>query len=190
MSALLLHITDLHVSSGTDPVLSRAASIARCLNNRLPGASAIFLVVTGDIAMSGKKTEYDYARIFLNMISTEIKAQKDIPIEFLIVPGNHDCNFQGAQVVRASILKDVLTHVGEMPVEIVDALSAVQNEFFDFRNSLISHDSLVQDDRLWTIQEFTVEGKRIWFDSLNASWMSTMHEKPGVVVYPYEAYTI
>jgi hypothetical protein len=145
-------------------------------------------VLTGDIAMSGKKSEYDCAKTFLKSIAAEIRNQKDVPVEFLIVPGNHDCNFEDSNFVRAAILKDVLTHVGNMPAEIIDALSQVQNEFFDFRNSLISHSSLVMDERLWTVQEFTVEGKQIWFDSLNASWMSTIHEKPGVVVYPYEAY--
>lgn len=189
MSALILHLTDLHVSSATDSILSRGASIARCLNNRLPDASVVFLVLTGDIAMSGKKAEYEYARTFLKTILAEIRSQKDVPVEFLIVPGNHDCNFEGGQVLRTSLLKDVLTHVGAMPDEMIDALSAVQDEFFNFRNSLITQNSLVLDERLWTIQEFNVEGKRIWFDSLNAAWMSTKHEKPGVVVYPYESYT-
>jgi hypothetical protein len=189
VSVLLLHLTDLHIIGTTDPILTRAASIARCLNSRLPDALGVFIVLTGDIAMSGKKTEYDAAKAFLNNIVFEIKAQKDIFVEFLIVPGNHDCDFSGGQVVRNSILKDVLNHTGKMPAELVDALSGVQKDFFDFRNSLINPDSLVLDDRLWTIQEFHIEGKTIWFDSLNASWMSSIQEKPGTVLFPYEGYT-
>lgn len=188
MSALILHITDIHISDAANPILSRANLIARCLNSNLPSATIVFFVITGDIAMSGKKEEYDLAEIFFRELVDEVKSQKDVPIEFLIVPGNHDCNFSKGQVVRNAILKDVPTYAAEVPVEIINAVSFVQDEFFSFRENLINNETLIFDDRLWSIQEFKVEGKSIWFDSLNASWMSSLQEKPGVVIYPFEKY--
>ena len=190
MSALILHLTDIHIANEKDFILERHEEIASCLNAHLPTASIIFIAVTGDIAMSGKKTEYDLAHKFLSKICSYINKQRnDIPIEFIIVPGNHDCDFSGNQIIRNLIVKDVLNHVGSIPEEIIEGASAPQKEFFIFRNNLINLDSLAQDEKLWTVQEFEVEGKRIWFDSLNASWMSTIHEKPGVVIFPFESYT-
>jgi hypothetical protein len=188
MSALILHLTDLHIGATQNVVVNRAEAIARSLNGSLSGTSAVFIAVSGDIAQSGQKEQYEIARSLLRTIALEIKKEKDVPVEFVFVPGNHDCDFTGSQVVRNSVLKDIVSHGGSVPMELVDELSKVQNRYFEFRNELINYDAVLHDDRLWTVQEFVVEGKRIWFDSLNASGMSTIHEKPGAVFFPFEGY--
>lgn len=189
MSVLILHLSDLHVEGDLDPVVPRAKAIADVLNPYLPATSVVFIVVSGDIAQAGLKVQYDVATRLLKRIATEIRTQKDLPVEFVTVPGNHDCDFSADQAVRNAILKDLCNYVGRMPTGLINGATTVQENYFNFRNHLISQGSLVHDDRLWSIQEFVVEGKSIWFDSLNASWMSTEKEKPGVVFFPFESYT-
>jgi 3',5'-cyclic AMP phosphodiesterase CpdA len=45
-----------------------------------------FVAVTGDIAFSGKKNEYDKALEFFNSLKAVLPGKA----EFLVVPGNHD----------------------------------------------------------------------------------------------------
>jgi predicted MPP superfamily phosphohydrolase len=188
MSALILHLSDLHMEDEADPVALRSKAIAGVLNPYLPAAYAVFIAVSGDIGQSGRKEEYEVAARLLKKIKAEIKNEKDIPVEFVMVPGNHDCDFSEDQAVRNAILKDLSTHVGNMPSSLIELATEVQRNYFNFRQDLISHSSLLHDDPLWTVQEFVVEGKTIWFDSLNAAWMSTKIEKPGAVFFPFEAY--
>lgn len=188
MSILILHLTDLHIETENDAIISRCDAIANTLNHSLTSCTALFITVSGDIAQAGLKDQYEVAAKFLNNIKAKIKKEKDIPIEFILVPGNHDCDFSNDQLVRNIVLKDIGNHAGKMPVELINALTDVQSEYFNFRDKLINRNSLVQEDKLWTVQEFSVEGTRIWFDSLNASWMSTIHEKPGTVFFPFESY--
>ena len=54
MSVLILHLSDLHMESDTDPLVRHSQLIASALNSRLSQASAIYIVVSGDIAESGQ----------------------------------------------------------------------------------------------------------------------------------------
>lgn len=190
MSVLILHLSDMHIEADTDPIIQRFKAISSVLNSRLFSASAVYIVVSGDIAQDGLKAQYDIALRFFNAVAKEIKSQKNgLSVEFVITPGNHDCDFTTDQSVRNSILKDIPNHVGSMPSSLIDVTTNVQENYFNFRNSLVSQNTIIQNDRLWSVQEFSAEGKSIWFDSLNASWMSSKSEKPGVVFFPFESYS-
>ena len=58
---LLIQISDIHFFEPTDAVLKRSAEIAAAVQPLLPLATRVVLIVTGDIAQSGKSTEYDLA---------------------------------------------------------------------------------------------------------------------------------
>lgn len=84
-----LHISDLHFKSGENydqDVVTRAFinSLPNLLSRYGP-IDAIF--VTGDVAYSGKKDEYDIADVFFQRIIETTGVSRE---NIFIVPGNHD----------------------------------------------------------------------------------------------------
>lgn len=61
MTAVILHLSDIHIKSSHDPILKRANNIAVCTFSSLPSASSVFIVVSGDIAFSGRADQYALA---------------------------------------------------------------------------------------------------------------------------------
>jgi len=88
----ILHLSDIHFRKGKnedDPVFREdvqekmlKAIEAHVAEHDPPD----FVAITGDIAFSGKKAEYDLALGFIN----ELKAKLPNETSFLVVPGNHD----------------------------------------------------------------------------------------------------
>jgi hypothetical protein len=188
MTALVLHLSDIHVQSVNDPILARHKLIANVLNPHLPSASAVFIVASGDIAQSGQEEEYTGALRFFERLRTDILSEKNLPVEFVIAPGNHDCDFSGEQTVRNLVLKEIPSQFREMPDPLIKASTDVQKNFFEFRKKLISSEPLFYEDALWSIQEFKVEGKVLWFDCVNTAWMSSKTEKQGALIFPLATY--
>ncbi len=85
-----LHISDFHFRADVDTFSQEQAcqalleSVKQVVGN---GQRLTFAVVTGDIAFSGQRSEYEEARTFL----AELAATADIGASaFYFVPGNHD----------------------------------------------------------------------------------------------------
>lgn len=188
LTAILLHLSDIHIKGEKDPILSHANDIAICTYSVLPDASAMFILISGDIAYSGKPSEYEIAKVFLNNIKSAIKQEKDIPINFIIAAGNHDCDFALDSSMRQMAIKSLINDELSIDESVINQCTLVQESFFNFRNELISVIS-IPDDKLWFTQNFDIEGKIIIFDSLNLSWVSRMQETQGAIVFPHERYT-
>ncbi|WP_461788244.1 metallophosphoesterase family protein [Pedobacter sp.] len=97
-------------------------SFAQCVKNEFPKAN-FKLLITGDIADSGDKTEYEYALKFINKILTDLHI--DIA-DLLILPGDHD-------VHRLSLN----TFLNDTPTKDVHLLNDVKfKNFSDFYEKL------------------------------------------------------
>lgn len=93
----LLHLSDIHFRDQTqwdaDPVLR---ALTRHLEHEVhdQGLAPDLVVITGDLAFSGKETEYDLARAWLgNHLWPLLHDPDGDPLErdrLLLVPGNHD----------------------------------------------------------------------------------------------------
>ena len=148
MPALILHLSDLHIRGEQDSILQKRRHISSTLNASLPNTSAVVIAVSGDISQSGQVEEYDVAHRFLTNLVEDIKNEKDIPIEVVLTPGNHDCDLSGNLAVRTAVLKDVKNHIGNMPSQLIEETTRVQSNFLDFKRKLISANSLILDDPL------------------------------------------
>lgn len=61
----VLHISDIHIKNSTDKVLEVGSSIAKACYATAHQSDAFAIIITGDIAFSCKKEEYDLAEVFL-----------------------------------------------------------------------------------------------------------------------------
>lgn len=189
MTALVLHLSDIHIKTSTDPILQRGKDIAASTFSSLPSASHVFIVVSGDIAYSGVKDEYNLAADFFTIIRDEIRNETECPIDFLLVPGNHDCDFEknsGARNLLVTSLEG--QEIPEVDDSIINTCTSIQNDFFDFRTG-IENQPCTTDDRLWRASRFEVEGKILAFDCLNVSWVSKIKEDPGRLYFPVSRYS-
>jgi predicted phosphodiesterase len=85
-----LHLSDFHFRASGDPLSQTVAidalirDVTRHRNSRVEPS---FVVVTGDIAFSGRAEEYEAARPYFDRLSA---AAQVAPLAFYFVPGNHD----------------------------------------------------------------------------------------------------
>lgn len=188
MSIAILHLSDIHFSEKQNPILDHPRSVSSTLFSYLPQVSAAMIVITGDIAQSGKTNEYEHAKNFIKKLIENIKNEKDLPVYVILAPGNHDCDFEGDQEARIAVIGNVANKAGAIPPSYIEAGVAVQKNFFKFRAELEDPSIIVYSDQLWTSYAIEVDGKKIFFDTLNASWMSTRTEQQGGLLFPYERY--
>lgn len=189
MTAVLLHLSDIHIKTPMDPILHRGRDIGKCVYPFLPEASHVFIVVSGDMAFSGHADQYELAGRFFNEISATIEEETQVPITFVVCPGNHDCNFDldtGARKMLVKAMEDSTSvNVDE---SIIGTCTSIQAPFFGFRDSLENNPD-VADDKLWRTSLYTVEGKTIAFECLNVSWVSKLREEPGRLYFPVDRYS-
>ncbi|MFC0350402.1 metallophosphoesterase [Undibacterium danionis] len=191
MKIVLLHLSDLHIHNQNTTILSRVEKICATLNDLLPNTAGVFIAVTGDIAYSGSAEEYRHAKIFFNSLIACIrsKTSADFLIYPIFVPGNHDGEFKNPNGARSTLVQSIQN--GHSAIQIDDSIiqicTAPQKNFFEFENEFESG-HLTSSDQLWKQHDVTLAGKTISFSAINASWLSTVPENQGKLVFPISNY--
>lgn len=189
MTAVILHLSDIHIRTPRDPILKRGSSIAAATFASLPAASHVFIVCTGDVAYSGDVEQYSLAKEFFYSIEGCIRNETDCPIDFIFVPGNHDCSFDKDNSARKILVGNMeKSDVPEVDESVIDICTSIQSDFFSFRDSIEKNKSVV-DDKLWRESSYEVEGKIISFECFNISWVSKIREDIGRLYFPVERYS-
>lgn len=188
MKILFLHLSDIHLASGQEEVLNRVDGIAATTYQHLPDIEAIFLIVSGDIAWSGKAEEYSYAERLLCGITRKIESEDSSKrVHIVLCPGNHDCDFSKHDDTRDAVLAKIRGLDGKQPSQsLVDTSTSIQSAYFDFRNKVSLLDWKAED-QLSCSAVVEVGKHRIGLRCLNVAWMSELREKQGTLVYPAEA---
>ncbi len=189
MNVLILHLSDIHIRDASDPILKRATQITECLYSRLPDASAVLVLVTGDVAFSGTEAQYELAGQFFQEIESDIRAERDVPVHFVICPGNHDCDFTSDTGTRALVLEALGSHGGKAVDEsIVSTLTSVQHAYFGLEERMREPGRDVAGDALWRVHRFSFGGRSVVVDAVNVAWCSRKHEQIGSLIFPFERY--
>lgn len=184
MKLAILHLSDIHLRSSSDPVLQRVKDIASSTFPTARSADACLILVTGDIAFSGSSDQYELAKSFLTEIRDAILTEGCPLVDVFMVPGNHDCNLLPENTARTIVIERVVNDndFAEDPHCISLCVSA-QTDYFKFRAS-VTKEVPVRDAQLWTDYELAIAGKVVRISAINASWMSRLPETPGNLVFP------
>ena len=94
MKLTILHLSDIHIHNSSDPILEQAHTIASACFTQARESDACLIIVTGDIAYSGEKQQYDEADLFFNLIKEELQKEGCSFVDIITVPGNHDCSLR------------------------------------------------------------------------------------------------
>ncbi|KXS30988.1 MAG: putative phosphohydrolase [Candidatus Gallionella acididurans] len=189
MNLLILHLSDIHIRTKDDDILKRGNAIGRAVFKDLSMADGVVVLVTGDIAYSGKRTEYELAKKLFDDVVKCIKSEKDVPVHVLMCPGNHDCDFEaGTPDVRDILVETIRkTRPDEIKDTIISECTSIQNEFSAFRNSF-NLTPPCYEHPLWQTHKIIIKDRTVLFHLLNVAWMSKMKEDPSAIVFPIKRF--
>lgn len=180
----LLHLTDIHFTKNTD-LGSKTEKLAKVLINEFHNVDKIYLLISGDIAFSGKKEEYLKAKTFLSGIKLIVNnTYKNMEWLYILIPGNHDCDFSMGNDLRSLILKNMNYETIGKDNSIIDLSISVQKEFWTFYSS---YHQLPSDKLFYQITD-KIQDKTIGFTCINTAWMSNLHEEVGGIFFPVKRY--
>ena len=176
----IFHLTDMHFLENTK-MPNKIISISKVIVNEFRDIKIAFLVISGDIANTGKEVEYASAKSFINLtISFIKKSNKDISIKVILVPGNHDCNFSLEKDIRKILLGNVEYKTIGTDNSILEHALMIQEDFWKFYSDY----NQIPEDKVYYKVSDTIENKKISFHCFNTAWMSQLKEKPGSLFMP------
>lgn len=188
MKLTILHLSDMHISSSSDLVFSRAKEIPSASYSAVRESDGCFVVVTGDVAWSGKELEYETAERFLTGIKSTIQAEGCPLVDIFVAPGNHDCSLVPENLARKIVVEQIVEDPSTAADEnVIQICTEPQSAFFAFQKR-ITHVSPKYMHRLWVEYEIVVGGTLVRIPAINAAWMSRIPEQPGQLVYPVELF--
>jgi hypothetical protein len=89
----LLHLSDLHLSADSDPIVLIQPLLDDIKSKRVNGLGVEkldYMVISGDLTNRGSDEEFAKAHVFISKILEEFQLSSD---RCIIVPGNHDVNW-------------------------------------------------------------------------------------------------
>jgi hypothetical protein len=172
----IAHLSDIHITDSLDPILARAQQIASAIGSQIGECKVVALVVSGDVAYSGKHDQYQLAIPFFREIRDRLSNDFGLRVEFIICPGNHDCDFSIDQEFRELALARMAT--GNMPSDrAIEECTSVQLAFFQFVEELCGIQFSSLAERLRYQIRLEIDGKSVFFDCVNLSWVSRLKEE-------------
>lgn len=185
MKMNLVHLTDIHIKKADDPILRHSVDVAKAIASVSKGTDSIVILISGDVAFSGQKTQYDLAAGFFTEISERVLDETGATVEFLVCPGNHDSDFSEKDTLREIILKSLAIGDASLDDEQVqETLTKNQSAFFEFKATLEGGTEAA--DRIWHRTYKELCGKLVRFDLINVASCSSIQEKPGSLSFPVE----
>ena len=171
-----LHISDLHLRVGHEwsQNLVLEEMCRNIVQKRDSGLTADFILLTGDIAFSGKAEEYDLAKGFFDQLQSSSGVPQN---RMFCVPGNHDIDrskqtnaFNGARHTLRS-RSDVDNLLGDR--DELGVLLQRQEHYRNFQESYFSNQSRTwTSDGLAYVSHITVDGVVLAIVGLNSAWLA------------------
>lgn len=171
-----LHISDFHLREGQEwsqDVVLRAMC-QHIEQQQEAGHGADFVLVTGDIAFSGKAEEYALAERFFN----QLVSASGVPLERIFcVPGNHDIDrtrqtlcFKGARTeLQNSNQVDNLLAGGED----LKTLQIRQSNYRRFQENVFAQqDRTLTQDGLAYVSRIVIDDIRLAIVGLDSAWLA------------------
>lgn len=190
MSILLVHLTDWHVVDRNDAILTRAGQLRGVIAAELDeGVDAVHIVVGGDATQSGTAEQFELAEKFLLELRQPFeRGERAIPVEVLVIPGNHDCDLQGDLAMRdvaISSLKNS-TSEGQPPAgSIASVVLGPLSAYSQFASRVAPDAAIVASEPFYRCVQRRYGTGSIAYHLFNTAWMSRREELPGSLLFPW-----
>lgn len=174
MKILVLHLSDIHFEKRSDYSNKNLAGIINALKT-IDDFSSVIVVISGDVAFGGKRKQYEVAYYFLANLKNRIREKFDIrSVEFIIVPGNHDVDYDKGMLAHAD-LEDIFKK-NIQDLKLADE-SRKMNAFYNHANGLqCFHDK----KRFVCIRDVVIGESILHFNLINTAAFSSLEEDQGL----------
>lgn len=174
---LFVILSDIHIkTSNKEDVLHKFDIFIKTLNaiRKLGDHHKIVILVSGDLAFSGKAEEYDY----LESVFEELATNYDL----IMCPGNHDHDFSS---YTSSMTRN---HMLRMDVELqdeesIDIIKKGMVNFFDFKGKFQTFKPK-NVTPLSECYDIPTQQTNITVATFNSAWCSMLHERGGDIKFP------
>ncbi len=189
MRVQIVHLSDIHFRKAGNPVVQVLDQLVQAVNSADPSASLILVVVSGDIAQSGQPAEYRVALQFFGDFNQRLKALRpDARIEYVCVPGNHDCVLpESGTKLRETLVQGVIPSMQDRKQDkaLLAQLTKAQAPYSKFRKQLGKAGP-------WNgiCQTVTIDhaGKKIQLNLYNTALLSQRDERQGLLHLPVRTF--
>ena len=161
-------------------IAGRGKLIAASIDQHCRSVKKIVLAITGDIAFSGKREEYDVAGEFLNDIRAELE-ERNHEVRFFAVPGNHDCNFDDVEEKEWEQRVDDILERGVITQEDKEYVIKPQKSFMDFQKDICTLQKTNNATLFW--MSINDHNHSILFRGYNTALLSRKHEQQGKLMF-------
>jgi len=189
LKLLMIHLSDIHIKREDNFITEKLESLISAVQNECLEHDKIFILLTGDIAYSGKLEEYIIADELLNNLIKKISDYSKKKVNILLIPGNHDCNHDSASSVRNVLIDSILKKDTEIDDEIIKKCCQVQNEWQDLYKSHCNKENILSENPLLNIYEYHYDDYKLIFYAYNTAWLSLKNENYGEVYYPFDYFS-
>ena len=180
-----LHISDFHFRASGDGFSQEVScdALVRDIPSRLSDEFPLqFIVVTGDIAFSGKANEYELASTFFASLLDKIGLDAG---RLFVVPGNHDVD-RSSQTYMYDGVRSRLASQWD-----IDEFLGLESErsqllerqaaFREFRKGLLVDvdDTGEPNEGLAQVRHIDLNGFRVCVLELNSAWLSGDKDRQG-----------
>lgn len=182
MTFAVVHLTDFHIRSNTDPILARTPLLVRAIASRTQTCSGILLAVSGDLSYSGVEDELLDAFSLVQNLQQLLTDATGADVYISAIPGNHDCDFSDPTTIRQTLLNAVDGSEEALQDDVLVAITQPLASFFEQRDAWCP--PTVVDSPIAWHYNFGVRDKSILVMCLNTAWCSSRNEIQGSLFVP------
>jgi len=178
----IAHLSDLHLvaDAGKNPLVERVEKLAACCCQLPEKTEHLLLILTGDIAFSGRPEEYEIARTFLSRLRAFISRERPrLACDTILLPGNHDCDFDRENGIRRALVENP---PADPDVSVLGALTEVQSAFRELAAQVEPNPTA--DSRVYQRFELGASPSPVQILAMNTAWLSQKHERQGTLRFP------
>lgn len=174
---LFVNLSDIHVKiSNFQNIKLKLDSFLAMLSgiNKLGSYEKIIILVSGDIAFSGAKEEYDLIESYFEELATSY--------DLIMCPGNHDHNFSTyeSNTARNQMLK---LEPEQQESETINIATRGMINYYDFEKKFTTFRP-ISTTPLSKYFNITSIDSTVSITCLNTAWCSQIHEKGGDITFP------
>lgn len=188
MKVALLQLSDIHIQSDEDFIIKHQEPFYRSCKALINECTKLIVIISGDIAFKGSKEEYDLAYNWLKKCEESWRDEATFlnSVEYIAVPGNHDCDFSRQDEVREIVISKLSQQDNVGSGNAISTCLSVQENFWSFYNRL--RGDKLNADISWVHEVPLKQDFSIIFNCYNSAFLSQLKEQPGGLIIPQDKF--
>lgn len=178
MKIVLLHLSDLHFKSKGNFRALHLRAIVSAMQQSIQDVEHVIVVVTGDLTFAGKSSHARQVSTFLDALRKEIIRRFKIKdVQFAIVPGNHDNDYDVNNLKRSEL--EAIEKDGNYDTYIRQEIKK-QSQFYNIGKEFDCFPKV----ELLHKKVISYGDKKIQFNLINTAVFSSLEEDQGFHYLP------